>query len=101
MSICPLPYLAPAESKKQKPLPQSAVRGLRLQIKRPSVGVKLCRGDILFEEQVVERAQRAVLLDLEDAHFVAVHRELDIAAPAIELMGADFADISGIAIRTF
>jgi hypothetical protein len=55
---------------------------------------------LLFEEQIVERAKRTVFLHLKHRHFLAVHGQLDEAAPAVELMRTYLADVFRIAIRT-
>ncbi len=52
-------------------------------------------------EQVIERTQRSVFFNLIDRHLACINRKFDKAAPAIELMRADFADIFGTAIWTF
>ena len=65
-----------------------------------SVGVHLLLDCRFIEEQIVERAERAVLFHLEHRHLVAVHRQFDEASPAIVLVRTDLADVFGIAIRT-
>jgi hypothetical protein len=53
----------------------------------------------LFKEEIVQRAECPVFFYLIDRHFLTVNRQLDETAPAIKLMGTDFPNVFGIAIR--
>lgn len=56
---------------------------------------------IFQAKQIVQRAERSVFFNLINRHLSGIDSQFDKAAPAVELMRADFPDIFGIAIWTF
>ena len=55
----------------------------------------------ITEEQIIQRAERAILFYLVYGHFLSVDCKFDKATPAIKLVGADFPDIFGTTVWTF
>lgn len=68
---------------------------------RRRVYLRKIRLHLVAEEQIVERAERAVLFYLVYGHFLAVHRQFNKASPAVKLVGADLSDIFGTTVWTF
>ncbi|MDB4866589.1 MAG: hypothetical protein JWR03_922 [Cohnella sp.] len=56
-------------------------------------------GDRFAEKQIVQRTERSILFHLVDRHFFTIDGQFNKAAPAIKLMGTDFSDVFGTAIR--
>lgn len=57
--------------------------------------------NLFTKKQIIQRAECSIFFYLIDRHLLSVYRQFDKAAPAIKLVGADFADILGTAVWTF
>ena len=55
---------------------------------------------LLFKKQIIQGTERAVLFHLIDGYLVAIYAPFNETAPAIKLVGTDFSDVFGLAVRT-
>jgi hypothetical protein len=100
-------YNPPDFIQKEKPSPSGRTMENKKRPEHPcpdllyrNASVRMNFRHFFLEEQIVQRAERAVFFHLVDGHFVSVDGQFDKAAPAIILMGADFPYILRIAVRT-
>lgn len=67
---------------------------------RGSTELDLLLDVLLFKKQIVQGTERTVLFNLINGHFVAAYAPFNETAPAIKLVGTDFSDVFGLAVRT-